>query len=842
MGSGIIRFKKSENAVAEIIGTTLLIGMAVSAFAAVSLVVLNPYLNQHDLPPPQVTIVGSELNEYSILEHRGGYSLPLDTKIIITTGGMPVKFKANLWINDTNGNGKWDIGERIEYKNSAYTEELRVEATVIDVETNSIIMQGILHDGIVITKPTVITLPVDPNTDIGEGWVRLSMYYNFLNYTGEVRFMYGPDNSSWVSSDWEDPLYKYGIFSQIFYDIGNDTSYVYAAQLKYIVSGEEKIIWGDNLTFIPLDWVRGLWLFDENFGPAIDASIHENNGILMNGTLRTTGIEGRALQFDGNDDYVTCGNNNSLNLTEKISITAWINPSSEEIFGGELNGFRTYNLSNYGFDCFEPDIIHVGDMIYAIAYRSPLDGQNSYITTIKVDEEGLVSKMQEVELNVPFLLEPDFIHLHGDYYAVVYGSVDTSYIFTMNINGDYGSITQIREYNLMRLYGHKPRIINLYKTRYAIVFGGSSSPLDQTGYLITVEITDEGEFLEITDQYKLPQSEHCLEADIIKVQGEDGLYAIVFGTGSIFPNGYIITIKISSLTGDISKSYLSSGVFNTFQGIEPSIIYVSGDVYAISFGSSSEQHTGGGWLATFKIESGKIVSSATGIFRDTFNYPTPFCLESDIALVDDNLFLITYGGTEGGDGSSDVHGYAFTISIDDEGLFGDNIIDNNTFSERGVESDIIIVDVGSTEDYQNFLVAYGEDKNNGGFLVTMKVNTSGDIVRVISKGDSYGIKLSKTSFIGYINSKTITVNCKRDCWNFIVITYNKNLFYDQLKIYYNGSLIKYDDYSESISTNYDDLEFGTFKGKLDIVGIYNKELTPIEILNMYYGIVPPPPS
>ena len=89
---------------------------------------------------------------------------------------------------------------------------------------------------------------------------------------------------------------------------------------------------------IPEDtFTRGLvahWSMDEGSGQQVfDGSGKGNDGRLGDsdsetGDLRdpqwTTGKIGNALLFDGKNDYVDCGNDASLNITDDITIEAWI--------------------------------------------------------------------------------------------------------------------------------------------------------------------------------------------------------------------------------------------------------------------------------------------------------------------------------------------------------------------------------------------------------------------------------------------------------------------------------------------------------------------------------------
>jgi len=80
----------------------------------------------------------------------------------------------------------------------------------------------------------------------------------------------------------------------------------------------------------------GVWNFDEGAGTTLtDISGYGNNGTLNKGANGTgldwvpSDIEGTALQFDGVDDYVGCGNKASLNVASgDITVESWINLST----------------------------------------------------------------------------------------------------------------------------------------------------------------------------------------------------------------------------------------------------------------------------------------------------------------------------------------------------------------------------------------------------------------------------------------------------------------------------------------------------------------------------------
>jgi hypothetical protein len=76
------------------------------------------------------------------------------------------------------------------------------------------------------------------------------------------------------------------------------------------------------------DGLVGMWSFngpDLSGTTATDVSGNGNDGTLTNGPQPTIGKVGQALEFDGVDDYVGVSDDDSLNIIEDITISAWVN-------------------------------------------------------------------------------------------------------------------------------------------------------------------------------------------------------------------------------------------------------------------------------------------------------------------------------------------------------------------------------------------------------------------------------------------------------------------------------------------------------------------------------------
>ena len=66
------------------------------------------------------------------------------------------------------------------------------------------------------------------------------------------------------------------------------------------------------------------WRFDESSGiTVLDSSGNRNDGKIY-GASRVEGKSGKALRFDGVDDYVEVPSSDTLNLSDALTIEAWV--------------------------------------------------------------------------------------------------------------------------------------------------------------------------------------------------------------------------------------------------------------------------------------------------------------------------------------------------------------------------------------------------------------------------------------------------------------------------------------------------------------------------------------
>jgi hypothetical protein len=91
----------------------------------------------------------------------------------------------------------------------------------------------------------------------------------------------------------------------------------------------------------------GYWAFEEGQGTVVhDLSGSGNDGTIYGSPQWIQGYQGGALQLNGTTDYVDCGNKESLNITEKITISAWVKTVDAGASGTE-QGEQNHYLSKW---------------------------------------------------------------------------------------------------------------------------------------------------------------------------------------------------------------------------------------------------------------------------------------------------------------------------------------------------------------------------------------------------------------------------------------------------------------------------------------------------------------
>jgi len=70
------------------------------------------------------------------------------------------------------------------------------------------------------------------------------------------------------------------------------------------------------------------WRLDDGSGTTAADTVSNNDGTLQGNATWAVGWIGGALELDG-DDYVDCGSSDAFNITEQVTLAAWIKPDPD---------------------------------------------------------------------------------------------------------------------------------------------------------------------------------------------------------------------------------------------------------------------------------------------------------------------------------------------------------------------------------------------------------------------------------------------------------------------------------------------------------------------------------
>jgi len=821
-----------EQAVSEIVGTLILITIAISVFSAISLIVLNPWSNFSDISPPRITIVGFIHNNSVIFEHQGG--VPVDTKsrITVTISGVPDTFRIsdfNYWIDD-NGDGFWTVGERVVYP-GGNLQGKQVTGVIVDVEKNCIIFDKIVQKGTSVFAPFITVLPPD---DVSETSATLKMYYYFYNTSyfasGHLNFTYGISGGPYIQTPPTTPVSLDGWYGMQLNGLQNGTQYECWAWMN---CSNGTMIDGP-LLFYTYQTTRGLWHFDESVGSAYvnDETNPRSNGTVHAATFIPGGKINGSLNFSGFSEYVEVPHHPKFNLTNEITIETWLNVSRVGAqFPGNVSELSSKNVSDIlGSTCFEPDLIQVSGTIYAIAYR---DNASAYVATFKMTDDGVFQGTLDTKvIAVPHFFEPTITKISNDIYAIVYGASDDqteakSHIVTLRIyaNGTIGDVIDI--FDFTEYYGRESTIIYIGSDIYALAFGGTSFEIYPTGYLVTVSIDNAGNIgPSIISKIKFPLSASCSETSFLHIAGD--LYAITYnGFGITAGKGYIITVHI------LNNGSIVTPLEDTFQfglpsdRLEPTMIHVANDVYAIAYGADSNNQLRTGFIKTLSINSlGHVINGSLDILPFyTYLSPIDYNFETDVLHIHDELYAISFTG---GNNSNWQRGFLTTVSIENTGNISDAALFIYEFKGRPALSGTSALNLLAHLD--RLIVIYGSiDASQQGFLTMEKIDLIGEEKPIIQKGDSYSILINYNLLTARMTigntTHTISGTVDFDNWTKIDLTYGGGF----LKLYINNIIQTgaSQPCSGMLLANTENLRFGGgIYGSLDEIKIFRGIYVP----------------
>jgi len=183
-----------------------------------------------------------------------------------------------------------------------------------------------------------------------------------------------------------------------------------------------------------------------------------------------TGIYAIAYRGQGDDGFI-----------------ATINISSDGQIANSVTDLFEYDTGNG----YNPSIISTGNGIYAIAYRS--NASDGFITTINISSDGDIKNgaIHSMEYDTTAGNTPQIFHVSNNIYAVAYrGAGSDGFIKTLEISsGSISGVISSFEYDSAN--GYEPSVLELSQSKYAVVHKGTGSD----GFISTFEIiSDKGIF------------------------------------------------------------------------------------------------------------------------------------------------------------------------------------------------------------------------------------------------------------------------------------------------------------------------------------------------------------
>ena len=319
-----IKIIKHNKAVSELLGTILLLVISVTVF---SVVYASLFSAQANPSTPSVNLVGTIKSNNLLIEHFGGKSLSLRTKVLIDFNEesidniMLIIGNDNYLSDEAKADKRWDIGEKFLFSLDGIPGFIRynpIDVLVIDVESNSIVMDGTVQEiiqGQSYSDLGVYYFTCLPSTVSDTGSI-ITASFSVFNYhekpSNGFEYSIKIDGTEVVYKSYNlNPALESGIESNIISETitlpdsqplnGND----YEISLEILIQGtiyedDGDVNLGNNyqnfyvtLNQIDPDADLEVNLFSSNYNPLIDEEITVTAEVKNNGPSETNNVNVR---------------------------------------------------------------------------------------------------------------------------------------------------------------------------------------------------------------------------------------------------------------------------------------------------------------------------------------------------------------------------------------------------------------------------------------------------------------------------------------------------------------------------------------------------------------------
>jgi len=448
--------------------------------------------------------------------------------------------------------------------------------------------------------------------------------------------------------------------------------------------------------------------------------------------------------MDGIDDFIEVANSNTVIVTDECTIEAWVNRSehSDGLVGIPLQSSLS-PFGNYTLGCSDPCLINVNGDIFALV--STNENSLGFLSTININKTGdIYENISTSSCILDFFnfdsscKYPKIIQVNGssEIFAIVYtrpSAGNQLYMKTVKIFND-GRInkTAFNTRVLDITLSSSPDIINIGGNVYSIVYSINAA---NNGVLISLNISDVGVISSVNK--KLLFGDIMIEPEIIKIVNSIDNYVIVYNCEG--DDGGLRTVKITNtgLLSDISYQVW----YDDDDGGNPEITHINNDIYAIVYAGPILRQSC--LLKTIEIRpDGSIVLSRTipplagAISQLSIDFIANMTVRSPHILP---LFGVNdfYGISYSIDSpTANLWGKLVTIMIQDNGFIV-------AISKKGVTFEPFMCSASYFIPIANEIygIVYRSDSNDG-IIKTMRIGNDGHIYNnpILDLGEIGGLK------------------------------------------------------------------------------------------------------
>jgi FlaG/FlaF family flagellin (archaellin) len=456
-------------------------------------------------------------------------------------------------------------------------------------------------------------------------------------------------------------------------------------------------------------------------------------------------VNNRSLRFDGYNDYAVVNHAASLSPTSEIAVEAWVKPEFKDIY--KITNLQRINSTMFGtqtYGCYEPDIINITTKIYAVVSRNTAFG--GFVYTVNVSDNGNITEnattsvfdiyqFETIRCETPKIVK---VAASSDIYAIVYrGQNGFLYIATVQIlpNGRITKATQDKVV-IDSINCYYPNIIFTQGNYYAVVYSSLETYLAANRYvgrMQTVTITAAGA---ITAQKSYNNfGSGSTPAGIMKyldiIHVNNDYYSIVFRDSDT--DGSLISVQIKNGWNIFPDSTIYKFDNNNISDLPLRIIHVFDKIYAVLYADKMGTILQGGAIIT-------MILTNTGTFQNSVDYKT-FLPPADwnqftdhrIIQIDGNIFAVTY--------RLSTRAEVKTFEISNAGIITNHTNDPawkyvfQPASSYTISAPTIIrINPALDPVIKTYAIVYpksiGSDTNNG-VLLTVKIVDNGSIMKKI---------------------------------------------------------------------------------------------------------------